>query len=85
MPKSSTATRKSRCTILLKWSLAKRSSGVLEAVERVNPSRIVFDSLSEIRLLAQKFGLHATVYTPPVCPSKLASTLPVAASQTFTV
>jgi circadian clock protein KaiC len=26
---------------------------VLEAVERVNPSRIVFDSLSEIRLLAQ--------------------------------
>jgi len=27
MPESSTATRKSRCTILLKWNLAKRPSG----------------------------------------------------------
>ena len=26
---------------------------ILEAVERTNPSRIVFDSLSELRLLAQ--------------------------------
>jgi circadian clock protein KaiC len=33
--------------------LSKTTKRVLEAVERVNPSRIVFDSLSEIRLLAQ--------------------------------
>jgi circadian clock protein KaiC len=33
--------------------LSETTKRVLEAVERVNPSRIVFDSLSEIRLLAQ--------------------------------
>jgi circadian clock protein KaiC len=33
--------------------LTETTKRVMEAVERVNPSRIVFDSLSEIRLLAQ--------------------------------
>jgi len=33
--------------------LSETTKRVLEAVERVNPSRIVFDSLSEMRLLAQ--------------------------------
>ena len=33
--------------------LGETTRRVLEAVERVNPSRIVFDSLSELRLLAQ--------------------------------
>jgi len=33
--------------------LGETTKRVLEAVERVNPSRIVFDSLSEMRLLAQ--------------------------------
>src|SRR5206468_6736485 len=33
--------------------LSETTKAVLEAVVRVNPSRIVFDSLSEMRLLAQ--------------------------------
>src|SRR5581483_188617 len=33
--------------------LTETTKSVLEAVERINPSRVVFDSLSEIRLLAQ--------------------------------
>lgn len=33
--------------------LTETTAKVLEAVERINPSRIVFDSLSELRLLAQ--------------------------------
>ena len=33
--------------------LSETTSAVIEEVERVNPSRIVFDSLSEMRLLAQ--------------------------------
>src|SRR4029079_6873332 len=33
--------------------LSETTKKVLDAVERVNPRRVVFDSLSEIRLLAQ--------------------------------
>ncbi len=33
--------------------LGKTTKSVLEAVERIRPSRVVFDSLSELRLLAQ--------------------------------
>ena len=33
--------------------LTETTKKILDAVERVNPSRVVFDSLSEIRLLAQ--------------------------------
>lgn len=33
--------------------LSETTRSVLEAVQRVNPSRVVFDSLSELRLLAQ--------------------------------
>src|ERR1700761_7105862 len=33
--------------------LSETTRRLLEAVEKVNPSRIVFDSLSEVRLLAQ--------------------------------
>ncbi|MGV7207707.1 ATPase domain-containing protein [Oxalobacteraceae bacterium A2-2] len=33
--------------------LGETSRGVMEQVERVNPARVVFDSLSELRLLAQ--------------------------------
>ena len=33
--------------------LGETTNAVLEAVERVNPRRVIFDSLSELRLLAQ--------------------------------
>src|SRR5581483_3619056 len=33
--------------------LTETTRKVLEAVERINPTRVVFDSLSEMRLLAQ--------------------------------
>ena len=33
--------------------LSETTKAVLAAVQRVNPSRVVFDSLSEMRLLAQ--------------------------------
>ena len=46
-------TASSRCSIPPRWSWARRPSLIFEQVERAQPARVVFDSLSELRLLAQ--------------------------------
>ncbi len=49
----STPTASSRSSIRPRSNWARPSQGVMECVDRIRPTRVVFDSLSEMRLLAQ--------------------------------
>ena len=48
----STPTSRTRCSIRPRSSSRRRRKLILDDVERLKPTRVVFDSLSELRLLA---------------------------------